>query len=175
MSLLARVVRGRFALTSRDAAEAMIHEEAARSVELTRSVSPEQAAQGTRVKSMLGVDEDMRDWSLCQVLEHNTIVNRAVCGVINHLANGAELPAPINPKTDVMPQDGVGLEQIEPFEASVADHLAMLAETEKLKGTEKRQHPIFGMLDAHGWNCMFGFHLQIHRKQMDEICRQLNG
>jgi hypothetical protein len=119
----------------------------------------------------MGVDEDMRDWSFFMILEHNTIVNRSVAGVVRSLALGEDLPASarIDPKRDVMPSADPGAEQVEAFRDSVESHLATVARLPGLRRTSRLPHPVFGDLDAHGWHCMFGLHLEIHLKQAETV------
>ena len=79
-----------------------------------------------------------------------------------------------NPKTDVMPGPDPGEEQVAAFRGSVEAHLAAVEQLGKLRGTRKKRHPVFGMLDAHGWHCMFALHLQVHLKQA-EVVSQTEG
>lgn len=119
------------------------------------------------VPKMLGVDEDMRGWSLYQLLEHNTIVNRAITQLICDLADGVppEDMNRIDPKHDVMPGDGAGEEQVDIFTTSVQDHIARITPLSDLRKTRKVPHPLFGNFNAHMWTCMFSFHLKVHFNQ----------
>ena len=124
---------------------------------------------------MLGVDEDMREWSFYQILEHNVIVNDRISAAVLHLTGNGPAPEPdFDVKRDVMPQDSAGAEQVAEFKRSVEDHLTAVAKVPKLRGTEKTDHPIFGPFDAHRWHCMLGFHLQLHRKQAEALVGQLS-
>lgn len=119
------------------------------------------------VPRMMGVDEDMRGWSLFQLLEHNTIVNRSITLLICHLAEGGDpetFPA-IDPKLDVMPSADAGEEQVEAFRKSVQAFRENVAPLSGLRKTRTYPHPIFGNFTAHQWACMFAFHLKIHLRQ----------
>ena len=124
-----------------------------------------------RVPPMLGVDEDMRDWSFFMILEHNVIVNRSITAIVQHLASnepfkGYEIK---DPKKDVMPSANPGEEQVKALQASVDDHIGIVSHLSGLRKTASERHPIFGDLNAHGWHCMLGLHLDIHRKQAEAV------
>jgi len=102
-------------------------------------------------------------------------VNRSITVIVESLAGGAEpggLGA-INPKTDVMPSVDPGEEQIDAFRGSVTAHLETVPLLLNLRGNRTKRHPVFGQLDAHGWHCMFGLHLDIHLKQAEAVMRIL--
>lgn len=130
-----------------------------------------------RVPKMLGVDEDMRDWSLLMILDHNRIVNGAVKNVVVHLGNGQQLPKDkeIDTKHDVMPGHKLGDETIALFFESITDYQKSVRSIDSLEGQVERLHPVFGMFNAHQWHCMFGFHLHIHVKQAKKLLLVLQG
>jgi len=118
----------------------------------------------------------MRSWSLFMILEHNVIVNRSITAIVRALALG-EPPdggGLIDPKRDVMPSADPGPEQIAAFRESVERRLEVVSGLPELRGTLTKQHPVFGMLDAHGWHCMFGLHLQIHLWQAEVVIRVMS-
>ena len=45
----------------------------------------------------------------------------------------------------------------------------------QLRSTLTHPHPVFGPLTAHGWHCMCGFHLLLHRKQAEKAASLLGG
>jgi hypothetical protein len=146
-----------------------------RTIELVKSLRSEEAARPVRVPPMRGVDEDMREWSLFMILEHNTIVNREMSRAVQCLARGEVCECRIDPKRDVMPSHNAGPEQIEPFRVSVESHLRMVAELPRLRNTRKYPHIIVGPLDAHGWHCLLGLHLYLHRKQAETVVEILRA
>ena len=142
---------------------------------LAEALHPEDGRCQVEVPPMPGVDEDMRNWSYYMILEHNTIVNRHISTVVDWLVAGKaldEAPA-IDIKKDVMPSESPGEEQLRAFEASVADHIAMVRGLKRLRGTKTVPHVIFGPFDAHMWNCMFAFHLGLHYRQARYVVRSL--
>lgn len=176
MSLLPTIIRTRFAMTRHVAATRLVETERDMTMNLCRMLGETRCRETAVVPAMLGVDDDMREWSLYQILEHNNIVNRRLTGQMRFLAGTGEEPNPdFDVKHDVMPSVSPGPEQIREFEISVADHLKAVAEIPKLRGTGESPHPLFGAFDAHKWHCMFGFHLQIHRRQAEALAKILQG
>lgn len=173
--LIKAAVRAGFLFSRRERASAQIRRWRDHYLELANSIASEQARQAVRVPPMMGVDENMRNWSFFMILEHNAIVNRSITDIVQSLAQGRQPTGPgsMNPKTDVMPSTSAGPEQVEAFHASVENHLSAVAGLERLRGTIRRRHPLFGMLNAHGWHCMFGLHLKVHIKQAETVCRQV--
>jgi len=175
MSLLRFIIRRKFQLTSRGGADRCIRKEAARSVALARELGPERAATPVRVPKMPGVDEDMRDWSILETLEHNRIVNGMMMRVFDHLANDAPEPPKVDTKRDVMPVGELEFDQVtDGFDESVSAFLAATNKPERTRGTARRRHPLFGPFDAHMWHCMMGFHLMVHRRQMEAGRKRLS-
>ncbi|MBG7607150.1 MAG: DinB family protein [Verrucomicrobia bacterium] len=167
---LKTIVRTRFRLASAKSVEKQSRDVLAQYLKLAKGIDETSGKRPVTVPSMLGVDEDMRGWSFFSLLQHNTLVNRAISSNIRRLALGEPPPeTPFDVKNDVMPSPDCGIEQVELFEKSVTDHLAMIAGLPGLRGTQQTDHPIFGSFDAHMWNCMFAFHLKIHLKQADLI------
>jgi hypothetical protein len=169
--MIKSAVRTRFMLTGRNQASNQIRKSLERYLVLARSIDPKAGALAVRVPSMLGVDEDMREWSFFMILEHNVIVNRSISTVVQRLARGEKWSGPrdFDPKRDVMPSANPGEEQIQAFLASVETHLEKVARLPRLRSTPTSPHPIFGELNAHGWHCMFGLHLELHRKQAEAV------
>ncbi len=165
------LIRTKFRITSRAAANRVIVTEISRYERIAESLNDTQRAQSYHVAEMMGVDENMRDWSFNQILDHNILVNRNLTDVLRELAGGIPINRVIDPKKDVMPSDNPPETILEDFMASVEDYEKVVAEFAKLRGTKPRPHSVFGDLDAHGWHCMFGLHLQIHRKQAQAVVR----
>jgi hypothetical protein len=187
--LIRPLIRLRMALTSRESASRQIRRTLLEYRGLCAGLGEEEARRPTQVPAMLGVDPEMRSWSIFQILEHNVIVNRSITGIVQSLArtsqgsrceappNGlvGEAPAVIDPKRDVLPSVNPGPEQLALFRESVEHHLAVVPELPRLRGTSRHPHPVFGRLDAHGWHCMFGLHLQIHLWQAEAVVRALSS
>ncbi|MEM8868342.1 MAG: hypothetical protein AAGC73_08745 [Verrucomicrobiota bacterium] len=165
--LLRVLVRSWFKLSTRNQVSRKIAKLAADYRWLADDLEAESGRESVTVPTMPGVDPEMRDWSFYMLLEHNTIVNRGISSIVEHLSNGTPLSesGKFNPKTDVLPEATAGPDQVIAFQESVEAYLEMSEKLVRLRKTQVKQHPVFGMLDAHGWHCMFGFHLQIHMKQ----------
>ncbi|NNC86969.1 MAG: hypothetical protein HKN82_00755 [Akkermansiaceae bacterium] len=103
--LIKLVVRARFRLTRREQASRRIGVLARRYEALASAAGPGGGCRPVRVPPMIGVDPDMREWSLFMILEHNAIVNRLITGTVRRLAQGADpdAAAHLDPKKDVMP------------------------------------------------------------------------
>jgi hypothetical protein len=174
-ALIRLFVRTRFRLTSRAAASRVISRAADRYLGLAQQVDANAARRPVAVPSMLGVDPDMRHWSYWMLLEHNTIVNRAISAQTVALAEGTRLAGDFDPKRDVMPTETAGPEQAAAFAESVRDHLAAVAVLRPLRGTPTTPHPLFGDFDAHKWHCMLGFHLNVHMRQARLVAAASRG
>ncbi|MGD1972470.1 MAG: hypothetical protein PVH37_23850 [Desulfobacterales bacterium] len=170
---LKTAVRSIFSMTSRNRALNQTKRLLNDYTELADGLSREVGVRSVRVPPMRGVDEDMRDWSFYMILEHNTIVNRSISATIQQLVHGEALSgaAAIDPKNDVMPSQSAAEEQLQEFKNSVNEHVGIMANLGKLRGTNTAAHPIFGDFDAHKWNCMFSFHLSLHYKQAEYVVR----
>lgn len=167
-ALIRFLVRWRFRLTSRHNADALIQRELDHYLKLAEQLSEDAGRQQAKVPAMTGVDEDMRDWSFYMILEHNVIVNRAMQNMVTHLAQ-EEIPENrIDPKRDVMPSSQAGPEQVDAFRESVASYQSAVAPL-TLEGVTTYPHPIFRHLNAHGWYCVMGLHLQIHWRQAEAL------
>ncbi len=175
--LIKMAVRSRFALTSRNKASLQIRRSLDAYLALSRQIKCEQGAVRVEVPRMLGIDEEMRNWSFFMILEHNAIVNRGITSIIQGLVRGEkpEGAGAIDMKRDVLPSRNPGEEQIQKFRESVEDHLQMIASHGGLRGGLRTRHPIFGRFDAHNWHCMFGLHLYIHYKQAEYVIRKISA
>ncbi|MCG8617559.1 MAG: hypothetical protein MI802_15175 [Desulfobacterales bacterium] len=165
--LLKQAVRTFFFFTGREGASRMAAGYSKKYLALAKDLDETAGRRPVTVPSMPGVDPDMRNWSYYMLLEHNAIVNRCITAVTCQLARDEPLSgmALIDPKTDVMPSPDAGPEQVAAFERSVEDHIREVARLDRLRGSRKTMHPVFGAFDAHHWHCMFGFHLKVHYKQ----------
>jgi hypothetical protein len=169
--LVKAAIRTKFVLTSRQRASEIIRTHADAYRKLTVKIGDGNAAKPITVPPMIGVDQEMRGWSFFQILEHNAIVNRSIASTVESLALGKEPSgaALINPKTEVLPKELSGPDQVEAFRRSIDDYLAMVKTLPAFRGTAETLHPVFGAFDAHKWHCMFGLHLGLHLKQAEKV------
>lgn len=166
-------VRARFLLTHSKRASIRIRKLLDQYLALAHLMGPEAGHRQVRVPPMMGVDEDMRDWSFFMILEHNVIVNHSITEMVQRLARG-EKPAgtgAFDPKRDVMPSPNPGEEQVQALRASVNKHIDIVSHLSDLRRTATSRHPFFGYLNAHGWHCMFSLHLDIHLRQAQVVSR----
>lgn len=172
--LIKTAVRTMLSLTSREKAARQARAALAGYMGLAARTGCSDGSRVVCVPPMTGIDEDMRRWSFFMILEHNTIVNRSITSIVEHLVRGEEPSGPgaLDPKKDVMPSSDPGEEEVEKFRRSVEDHLTVVAGLGPLRGTRTKNHPIFGPFDAHKWNSMFGFHLRLHFKQAAYVIDQ---
>lgn len=174
-----KLVQWKFKRTSRKKGDAQIREHMQAYVDLLGGLTDEQACHGFQVGKMLGVDEDMRGWSLCEIIEHNTIVNHALKARVLSLLTG-EMPdeyANFDVKKDVMP--GLGEEfrkaNVDQFVESVEGYLDSISSFENLKTERTAEHPVFGTFNAHQFHIMFGFHLGLHLNQANAVVAAVRG
>lgn len=172
---LRTAIRTWFTLTSRDQASTQIQKLCDRYLALAGLIDAESGSLVIHVPKMIGVDEDMRDWSFFKILEHNVIVNRSFTSIIESLVRGEEPEGAgaIDMKRDVMPSKNPGTEQIESFRNSVAEHIKAVSDFRNLRDSPTKLHPLFGAFTAHQWHCMFGFHLFIHYMQAKYIVNKI--
>lgn len=167
--LIKAAIRSLFVLTSRSRAKQRAQRILENPMKLAVRLSRENGSRSIEVPPMRGADEDMRKWSFYMILEHNEIVNRSISATVRQLARGEPPggPATIDPKTGVMPSISAGEQQLPRFRNSVNDHLKVVNTLGRLRGTKTSPHPVFGEFDAHKWNCMFSFHLNLHLKKAE--------
>jgi hypothetical protein len=166
-----------FAITSRTKADARCVVIAESYKALVDGLPAEALRTPVKVPKMRGIDENMREWSILDVLEHNTIVNRSITAIVCQLANDEPLsgPATIDPKDGVMPTGSVDEGILETFLESIESHRKRVAALKTLRGSRTSNHPVFGPFDAHKWNCMFPFHLGLHLNQVKFIAERLSN
>jgi hypothetical protein len=139
---------------------------------LIRSCDAESGARRVLIARVPGLEDSSRNWSVWMTLEHLRIMHVAINRVIGSLAKGVVPPnkastAAVKPKPDIT--EAIVAE----YEKSSDDLLATVASVPDLKNTARFEHPWFGPLDASGWHSMAGYHLAIHRKQIERILKGL--
>lgn len=152
-------------LDRRKAAQVITSERAAL-VEIAHNWTPEKCATRVLIKRLPGLEDSSRYWSVYMTLDHLRIVNEAVARIIVELSaervpDGKASTATVKPRADI------GEEVVMEFDRSCQ----ALVEAEKAMETTSARysHPWFGPLDTHGWHVMAGFHMRLHRGQIDRI------
>jgi len=169
--IIRSMIRTKFLMTSRDKASRIIRSNADAYLRLVDRFGDTLGVEPAMVPPMIGVDPEMRGWSIFQILEHNEIVNRSIAAMVEALALGKEPSgaALLDPKSDVLPKGMSGPDHVESFRTSVDGYLSLVPTLPSLRGTGERLHPVFGSFDAHKWHCMFGFHLGLHLRQAEKV------
>ena len=106
------------------------------------------------------------------VLDHLRIVNFAFADVIRLLRRG-QVPARVARTADVKPDPRADVAVLETFEQSCDAFTQSAGGAGSLRTAARYAHPWFGSLDAAGWHTLGGFHMLLHRHQMEKILHGL--
>lgn len=143
---------------------------------LARSCTPEQAATRVLIPRLRGMEDSSRFWSVWMTLDHLRITNLAFAGVIRSLRQGVA-PERVANTAAVKPSATVDEGVVEAFEQSCSVFLkaSRVKEGSSLTTAGRYAHPWFGPLDAAGWHAVGGFHMALHRGQIESILGVLRG
>ena len=141
---------------------------------LSRSCSDEVAAQRVLIKRIRGLEDSSRHWSVWMVLDHLRITNKAFARIMTSLRNGVVPPQPAT-TASVKPDATVDGEVVAAYERSCDAVNEAAARIGEGKTMSKYAHPWFGPLDASGWQALSGFHMALHRNQIERILAGLRG
>lgn len=120
------------------------------------------------IKRLRGLEDSSRYWSVLMVLEHLRMVNGMVALTIRSLDKGA-VPGIVADTANVKPDPDVTSGVIDEHE-KVCDRLINWAErVADLHTTAEFRHPWFGPMDGHEWFHLAGFHMGLHRRQIEKI------
>ncbi len=137
---------------------------------LVRGCDAVSGARRVLISRLPGLEDSSRYWSVFMTLDHLRIVNDAVAGAIGALVAG-QVPPRVASTATVKPDADVDLTAVAAFEESCRRFEQCVAAAPDLRTEVKYAHPWFGPLDAAGWHVMAGFHLNLHRKQIEAILR----
>lgn len=156
--------------------EAVFRREQEGILTLARSCTAEQAATRVLIPRLRGMEDSSRHWSVWMTLDHLRITNVAFAGAIRSLRQGV-VPEWKASTAAVKPSPTVDEGVVEAFEQSCTIFLkaARVKEGESLHTAARYTHPWFGPLDAAGWHAVGGFHLGLHRKQIESILAGMGG
>lgn len=167
--LAARLLfHGKRVLASRESAQALFEGQRQAVVRLARGCSVEQGNQRVLIKRLRGMEDSSRHWSVFMTLDHLRIVNFGCMEAIRSLSRG-EVPARTASTAAVKPSPEVDAGIIEKFEQGCDLFSKTVAGVADLKTSARYAHPWFGPLDAAGWHFIAGFHMQLHRRQIEAI------
>lgn len=156
--------------TSVAAARATLVRERDAILALVRELDAATGAKRVLIRRLPGLEDSSRYWSVFMTLDHLRIVNESVAGVIAELLKGRVPPGEASTAA-VKPAADVGAEVVDAFVVSCERLARTVAgdEAATLQTAVRFPHPWFGPLDAAAWHFMAGFHLRLHRKQVERI------
>lgn len=161
------------AWATNESATALITTEREAMLRLARSCSPEQGRKRVLIKRLRGMEDSSRYWSLYMTLEHVRIVNMGCLGAIRSLTRG-QVPDRVASTAAVKPSPEVGESVIGEFEQACELLVKTADGAGDLRTKVRYTHPWFGAMDAAGWHFVAGFHMGLHRRQMEAITAGLS-
>jgi hypothetical protein len=159
--------------TTRAQAAALVVEERDTILKLTSQRDLESGSCPVLIDRLCGMEDSSRFWSVFMTLDHLRIVNLAISEVIRLLGRG-QIPARQVRIADVKPSPQADHSVVGEFEQSCNRIERRASELPDLRTAHRYAHPWFGALDASGWHFLAGFHMQLHRRQIEEILRHLS-
>jgi hypothetical protein len=154
--------------TDRPTATAIFARERDAILHLLEGASPEKLSTRVLIKRLPGLEDSSRYWSALMTVDHLRIVNAEITTVIASLGNGKS-PSRVVSTAAVKPSETVDRSVIAAFEQVCRDFEQMVAGQANLQTEAVYAHPWFGDLNAAGWHFMTGFHMDLHRKQIERI------
>lgn len=162
------MVHTRARRTTREQAAATFAEEQAHIMKLLSGRDDAALTRPVLIKRLRGLEDSSRCWSLLMVVDHLRIVNHEIAEAISALCAG-RLPTREASIAGVKPTEQVTAAVIAEFDQGCRQLSETAAAQATLKTSLKFPHPWFGPLDAAAWHFMAGFHMRLHRKQMESI------
>ncbi len=155
-------------LSNHAKATATLDDEEQRIRSLTARCDGVVATRRVLIARIPGMEDSSRHWSVNMTLDHLRIVNEGIAGTITLLRGGR---APNRPASTaaVKPSENVTAQILPDFAESCAKLKTCATPAAALKDTPKFAHPWFGPLDASAWYFMAGFHMRLHRRQIERI------
>ncbi len=156
--------------------EAVFRREQEAILALVASCTPAQAAQRVLIPRLRGMEDSSRFWSVWMTLDHLRITNTAFAGAIRSLRQGV-VPQRRPSTADVKPSPTVDEGVVVAFEQSCELFLkaSRPKEGQSLHTAARYPHPWFGPLDAAAWHVVGGFHMGLHRRQIESILAGMGG
>jgi hypothetical protein len=141
-------------------------------LKIVRSLEPALAGRRVLILRLRGMEDSSRNWSVWMTLDHLRITNTAFGQVMHLLANG-RAPDRVANTAAVKPNPEVNASVVDGFERSCEFVLHTLAGIPDLHTKVRYSHPWFGPLDAAGWHAICGWHMGLHRRQIESILHGL--
>jgi hypothetical protein len=157
---------------TREKSSALLAKECAAILGRVRTGNAETGSRRVLIKRIPGMEDSSRYWSVFMTLDHLRMVNLAAAEAIRLLGQG-KVPERKADTAAVKPSAEAGPDVVDDFAFSCQLIEQCAARVPDLKTKARYDHPWFGPLDAAGWHFLAGFHLGLHRKQMEAIMRGL--
>lgn len=159
---------------SRADAVGLFNQERDAVLRLARECEPVRGGQRVLIRRLRGMEDSSRFWSVYMTVEHIRIVNFGCMEAIRSLARG-QVPARVATTAAVKPSPAVDEGVIEKFEQGCSLFSKTAEGIADMKTSVRYAHPWFGPLDAAGWHFMAGFHMSLHRKQIETVLAGLHS
>jgi hypothetical protein len=156
-----------------DKSSALLEKECAAILDLARSCNAEKGSQRVLINRLRGMEDSSRYWSVFMTVDHLRIVNLGAADAIRLLKQG-KVPDRKADTATVKPSVEAAMDVVDDFELSCKLIERYAARSTDLKRVPRYPHPWFGPLDAAGWHFLAGFHLRLHRRQIETIIGQLS-
>jgi DinB superfamily len=124
--------------------------------------------QRVLIDRLRGLEDSSRYWSVFMTLDHLRIVNDAIADAITALVAG-QVPPRAASTAAVKPDPAADGRVVATFEESCRNLAQCVAAAPDLHTRVKYAHPWFGPLDAASWHFLAGFHMNLHRRQIEAI------
>ena len=141
-------------------------------IETIRLLKEKEKSKQVLISPTMALEDSSRNWSIFQTLEHLTIVDTGLTGIIKDLT-ALRTPSTIVRTKDVKPSDNPGPSAEKTFISLTSRSTRQLRELPVERGGPTHAHPWFGELDAHQWLALRTVHLSVHIRQMKKILTQL--
>jgi hypothetical protein len=124
------------------------------------------------IKRLQGLEDSSRYWSLSMVLEHLRIVNLATLANLRLLTSG-ETPTKVIRIEAVKPDPNSSPLVLSHYSEACETYLRETRTLDFSQADRTHAHPWFGPMTAAQWHFMMGFHMNLHRRQIEAILKGL--
>jgi hypothetical protein len=142
-------------------------------LKLVETLTPVQRSTQVLIKRLPGLEDSSRFWSVYMVLEHLTMVNLGILDIIKDLSQGNSPTQKVLTEA-VKPHATTDETVIKNFADACITYEKAIALLGNLNSEMKWPHPWFGPFSAADWHFMMGFHMNLHRRQVEAIIRGLS-
>jgi len=158
--------------SNKQKANQLIIDEKKKILSLIQLLSEERLKKEILIKRLAGMEDSSRNWSIYMTISHLAIVNTVIIQAIKTLCVAKTMEHAASTAA-VKPSPHVGKEVELEFKNTCEELITASQAQENLKTTVTYTHPWFGSLDASSWHFLAGFHMRLHRKQIECIIKEL--